>query len=452
MSDYSLQVINHRALASRIPAELVELEGNYNFKPYIGQLPSGDILMFLTHTHPEEPITGGKLATHPVMYRSADGGRTWGDGRHIPEMIGAHEPAVTVIEGVVFVTTHFYRRPSHDPYAGRDYTYCVIYRSEDGGRTFAAFEVTGAVLGGTQESVGQTSRNLIRLADGRILFGVDYGADSYILISDDQGRSWNNSLVEAQEVLFAEGAPSSLMGESVFFFSPSGRPMMLSRLDYTRISFRSPVPCMPEYQRATGLDNFDGEVLFEASDDWRCWTPVRAVGFPALMYPSIVDLGGSRQLFTYTVREIPPAGTGCVYPKVGVQAAIINERPDGFMAFGLDEDVIVIDDSTPASQRNAGCFGNTIRLQDGAMLTPYSFPKLDAEILQLANDKAYLDPAIFNHYAEMQADYTFRYEDFVNEDRELMELNLRRSFSALFLYARCANKGGIGTRVVRWDL
>jgi hypothetical protein len=33
-----------------------------------------------------------------------------------------------------------------------------------------------------------------------------------------------------------------------------------------------------------------------------------------------------------------------------------------------------------------------------------------------------------------------------------MELNLRRCFSALFLYARCANKGGIGTRVVRWDL
>jgi len=33
-----------------------------------------------------------------------------------------------------------------------------------------------------------------------------------------------------------------------------------------------------------------------------------------------------------------------------------------------------------------------------------------------------------------------------------MEFHLRRNFSALFLYAQCANKGGIATATVRWKL
>lgn len=91
------------------------------------ELPDSEILMFLSHTHPEEAVTGGSLAVHPVTYRSADGGRSWTDGRHVPEMIGAHEPAITVIDDVVFVTTHFYPPPSNAPYAGRDHAYCIIY-------------------------------------------------------------------------------------------------------------------------------------------------------------------------------------------------------------------------------------------------------------------------------------------------------------------------------------
>ena len=36
MSDYRLSVIHSRRLPECLPAELIELEGNYNFKPYIG--------------------------------------------------------------------------------------------------------------------------------------------------------------------------------------------------------------------------------------------------------------------------------------------------------------------------------------------------------------------------------------------------------------------------------
>lgn len=447
MEKYMLKVINNKNLVEYLPAELTELEGNYNFKPHVGVLSDGEILMFVSHNHAEEDITGGTLAVHPVIYRSSDGGKTWSKGRHIPEMIGGHEPAVSVIDDVLFVTTHFYKKPDNDPHTGKDYTYCVIYRSEDGGNTFNSIYIKGSTLGGKNENVGQTSRNVIRLKSERLIFGIDYEGDAYILYSDDMGKTWENKAVIINNV-----SGENIMGENVFFYSPTGRLMMLARLDYTKIKFKEKIACMPEYDRETGLDQFDGEILFESKDNGLTWEPLRAVGFPALMYPSIVNLKGNKQLFTYTVREIPPEGTGCIYPKVGVQAIIIEEKKDGFMDFNFQEDVIIIDDCTPRSQRNAGCFGNTIQLADGTLVTPYSFPKIDSEILELANNKEFLKPEVFNKYAEMQTTYSFRYEDFINEDKDLMEMNLQRCFSAMFLYAQCVNKGGIGTRVARWKL
>ena len=74
-------------------------------------------------------------------------------------------------------------------------------------------------------------------------------------------------------------------------------------------------------------------------------------------------------LMTYTVREVSPEGSGCIHPKVGVQASVVEEQEDGSM-----------------------------------------------------------------------------------EDPELMELLLRRSFSVVFLYAQCANKGEVATAAVRWKL
>ena len=448
MNDHRLQVVSPCALPPSLDAELVELEGSYNFKPHIGQLPDGELLMFVTHTHAEERVTGGTLSVHAVQYRSADGGRSWGEGRHVLEMIGAHEPAVTVIGGIVFVTTHFYRSPGNDPHTRRDHAFCVVYRSEDGGHTFDPFEVTGATLGRPDDGLGQTSRNLIELPGGRILFGVDHDDECFILYSDDLGVTWGCRPADIEGLQQAQHT----MGENVFYHTPSGRLMMLSRQDYTKVRFSIDVPFLPQYDRATGLDQFDGEILYEAVDDAFHWRPARAVGFPSLMYPSIVDLGGDRQLFTYTVREVPPAGTGCVHPHVGVQAIVTEERKNSGMDFCLERDVIIIDDCTPASQRNAGCFGNTIMLPDGTLVTPYSYPKIDPEILALADNREYLKPEVFDRWAQMQNTYDFRYESFVCDDEELMEMKLRRSFSAMFLYGQCANKGGIGTRVARWRL
>jgi hypothetical protein len=448
----TLPVKNPQYLPSSLPSELIELPGDQNFKPSIAAFDDGELLLYCSHHHTEDPATDGKLTIHPVLFRSTDGGRTWSRGRHIPELVGAHEPYVTIIDGVVFVTTHFYPRPKHDAFAGADHAYCGIFRSLDRGETYEAFRVDGQTLGSGDLAVNQTSRNIFQLADGRLMFCVDHGARSYVFHSEDLGASWSSQECTAEAIHSVDGGGYGLMGENVMFYAPSGRLMMLARLDYTRIRLTRPLAHDPHYSRHTGLDQLDGEILFESPDGGVSWQPVRAVGFPALMYPSMVDLGGHRQLFSYTVREVPPDGMGCIHPRVGVQAIVVEEGSDGVLDFDLSRDVVVIDDCTPASQRNAGCFGNTLRLADGTFVTPYSFPKIDPEILALADSKAYMRQEVFDEYASRQTAYSFRYADLVRPDPELTEMLLRRSFSALFLYAQCMNLGGIGTRVARWHL
>lgn len=210
---------------------------------------------------------------------------------------------------------------------------------------------------------------------------------------------------------------------------------MLTRVDYTYARFEDKLPSLPEYSGGTGLDNFDGLILMESEDLGLSWKPLRAVGFPGLMYPSVVNLPDNKMPLTYTVREIPPPGTGCLHPRLGLQAVFFEETDTGSFQFHFDRDVIVLDDCTPSSMRNAGVFGNTVMLEDSTLVSPFSYPFIDPEILRLADEKAYLDPKVFDHYAAMQSVYPWRYEDHVKDDPALSELYLRRQFSALFLYA-----------------
>jgi hypothetical protein len=459
MESYPVRTVNPVQLPNTLEGSISRLKGNYNFKPHIGILANGEIVMFVAHSHGEEKITCHTamnsergLSSHVVIYRSSDGGKTWSTGRHVPELISGHEPSVSVFGDLLFAKVQIHGSGGYpDPYAERNHVYAILARSEDGGRSFSRFYVDRAFTGAKEGDVIDCSRNIIRLEDGRLYMGIGVGKNHRAAISSDEGKSWDLQEVTVPGCHYPE-TNRAFFSESVLFHSPSGRLMMLSRVDFSFAAFDSPLPFDPQFERKTGSDNFDGEVLFESKDDGMTWEPIQAVGFPALMYPSILSLSSSRMLMTYTVREVPPEGSGCIHPKVGVQAIVVEEKEDGSMDFDFSQDVIVIDDCTPSSMRNAGCFGNTIKTRDGVFLTPFSYPLIDEEILKLADNKAYLDEATYDHYASMQNTYSSRYKDFVHEDPELTELHLRRNFSALFLYAQCANKGGIATAAVRWKL
>ena len=121
MQNHSLKVINPAKLGTdKIPAELIALEGNYNYKPNIGVMPDGELLMLTLHEHYEEPCMGGRYTIHTVMYRSRDGGRSWSRGQHL--RFFGHEPSITIIDDVIFVLTHFCSNPGHEFEAFADVT------------------------------------------------------------------------------------------------------------------------------------------------------------------------------------------------------------------------------------------------------------------------------------------------------------------------------------------
>ncbi|MEZ5278400.1 MAG: sialidase family protein [Opitutaceae bacterium] len=459
MEPYELSVINPTRLPSSLPGRISRLPGRYNFKPHIGRLPNGEIVMFVAHSHSEEVHTSRNvepparsLSSHVVLYRSTDDGKTWGRGRHVRELMGGHEPSVSVIGGVLFVLITVHGSGWFpDPYAARDHAYVVVARSEDGGASFSTTILDRAVTGAGENERIDCTRNILRLSDGRLWLGLGLGARHKAALSSDLGRTWRLEEAVVHGSAYV-GCLRSFFCEAVAFYSNRGRLMMLSRVDFDFARFADPLPHDTEYKGRTGLDNFDGEVLFSSPDEGRTWSPVRAVGFPALMYPSMTSLDEDRILLTYTVRETPPEGSGSIHPKVGLQGIVVDEQADGSLDFDFGRDVIVIDDCTPDSMRNAGVFGNTIRLPDGTLITPFSYPLIDPEILALADRKEYLKENVYDYWASLQDTYPGRFKDIVKDDPVLSELHLRRSFSALFLYGQAANKGGIATAVVRWSL
>ena len=314
MEDYRLKVINNKVLPEYIDASISKLDGTYNFKPHIGLLPDGQVIMFAAHGHSEECITAHSaknspraLNSHVVMYRSNDGGASWSWGRHVREMIGGHEPSVSIIDGVVFVLCHFQGDGWYpDSFAERNYPYSILFRSIDGGLTFSKLYIDRDFTKTTSGENLYINRNIIRLFDGRLLFGIVAGVRHISCYSDDMGLTW--SCFEATVPgCHYEGAVRSFYTEALLFHTNTGRLMMMSRVDYDYAVFDNPLPFLPAGGGGTKLDNFDGEVLFESKDSGLTWLPVRALGFPSLMYPSIVNLDEGKMLFTYTVREIPPS-------------------------------------------------------------------------------------------------------------------------------------------------
>lgn len=460
MESCDLRVVQPRDLPATLPATITRLPGRYNFKPHIGRLANGDIVMFVAHTHAEELCTSAgveaparSLTSHVVMYRSTDEGRSWGQGRHIRELIGGHEPSVSVIDGVLFVKAMIHGDGWFpDPHAQRDHSYAVVVRSTDHGESFTSTVFDETAVGAARGGRIETSRNIHQLPDGRLYLGVGVGQRHRAAISEDAGASWRFEDIQVHGVSYEE-VERSCFCEAWIFSTPGGRLMMLSRVDYGTAHFVEPLPGDTAYTGGTGSDNFDGEILMTSPDGGASWKPVCAVGFPTLMYPSVVQLDAGRMLLTYTVREIPPRGFGAIHPHVGLQAIVAQELEDGRIDFDFSRDVVVIDDCTPASMRNAGCFGNTLHMPSGAFLTPFSYPLIDPEILELADRREYLKEEVFDYWASTQTTYAHRFRDIVREDDPVLsELHLRRHFSALFLYGQAANKGGIGTAVVRWEL
>ena len=168
-----------------IACERIALGQPDDYKPCVARLPGGELLLIAFHPY---ELGGGKIREPELLFRSRDGGRTWSQPETLP-LLG-REPYLTALpDGTLFLTGHLLAADVRNRWG---YTCGFPHRSTDGGHTWQSirFESEGIRPGETNYS----SRNVLRLADGTLLLGVDYrNGPHFMWRSHDEGRTWDKT-------------------------------------------------------------------------------------------------------------------------------------------------------------------------------------------------------------------------------------------------------------------
>ncbi|MDP6448116.1 MAG: sialidase family protein, partial [Pirellulaceae bacterium] len=346
-----IQVRHRQRLpADTIACERVPLGEVDDYKPSIVLLPDGQLLLTMFSGR---RLESGKIAEQAVIYRSDDGGRTWSE-RETPDIAG-REPALSVTKsGVVFITAHLL---GQDVRNKDGYTHSYLHRSADGGRTWTSRRVEPDRF--RARTIGLTSRNVLQLADGSLLYGISEHAPrcaSVVLRSRDDGKTWTSHGAVFDKV--PENYPYTLFGEAHLWQAQSGKLFAILRvgagnswpIDGTRDPGNN--------------DQSERMIVYSSTDGGRRWRKVTDLGVYGQMYMSLLRPADGQLLLTYTQRA--------VHPPLGVRAALGAEHRDGF-SFDLKHDEIMIETKTPAGVSSGGGFGPTVQLADGALVTAYTY-------------------------------------------------------------------------------
>ena len=355
METVEIGIESPRALAGqRITGERVPVGVPGDYKPCIARLPDGRLLLVAFAPYQLEK---GRKREEILLFRSEDGGATWSDAENLTTGHGllGREPYFTVLrDGTVLMTVHFLAGDVRNP-AG--YTRSFVHRSADGGRTWTTTvaEPEGMAPGGAS----CTTRTVLELDDGSLLLGVGSTGTPYLWRSRDGGATWPERHPAVIEELGGD-YPFPFLGEAVWWQAPSGRILVLARLD-TAHAGRFAVEVDDPDGRS---DNVDRLVLYASDDRGRSFRPLEAVGRPGEMYPAILRLHDGRLLLTFTVRALQRP--------LGVRAVVGRETHDGF-AFDLRNDRLMLDVQTAPEVYSGGGFGRTVQLDDGMLVTSYSW-------------------------------------------------------------------------------
>lgn len=362
METVEIGIESPRALAAQLIAgERVPVGVPGDYKPCIARLPDGRLLLVAFAPYQLEE---GWKREEILLFRSEDGGATWSDAENLTTGHGllGREPYLTVLrDGTVLITVHFLSRDVRNP-AG--YTRSFVHRSADGGRTWTTTvaEPEGMAPGGSS----CTTRTVLELDNGSLLLGVGSTGTPYLWRSRDGGETWPERHPAVIEELGGD-YPFPFLGEAVWWQAPSGRILVLARLDSAHAGRFAVEVDDPEFGRS---DNVDRLILYASDDRGRSFRPLEAFGRPGEMYPAILRLADGRLLLTFTVRAL--------HRPLGVRAVVGRETHDGF-AFDLRSDRLMLDVQTAPGAYSGGGFGRTVQLDDGMLVTSYSWR--DAEFV-----------------------------------------------------------------------
>ena len=343
-----IHVLNPKVLSvSSLPAERTAIGKPGDYKPCVARLPSGELLLVAFH---QNQLGGGKVREETILFRSADGGLTWSE-RQVLDVLG-REPYLTVLgDGTVFITVHLL---AQDVRNKDGYTHSYVHRSADGGRTWTTTRIGPEGFAPRAETL--TTRNVLELSDGTLLLGVAPNrGPEFLWRSTDRGRTWGRS---SRCDMGGFRSSYSYFGEAVLWRTRLGKILSINRVDSNEFPIVGrPVPAGQGDQR-------DHMTLWESVDSGRSWRKLRDVGDYGEMYPSVLRLRDGRLLLTFTVRDL--------MPPLGVHAVLGRERDGGF-EFDFRHDRLVLDANTPVGKPSGGGFGPSVQLEDGTLVTAYSY-------------------------------------------------------------------------------
>jgi len=340
--------------ANRLPAKRIPVGKPGDYKPCIAQLPTGELILVMF-----EPrhLEGGEYQEDIIIYRSTDGGQTWG-AREVPPILG-REPYLSMARnGTLFLTVHLLQQDRRNK---DGYIHSYLHRSTDGGHTWQTVRIgTEDVPGAADKAWIITSRNVLELSDATLIVGVSApNGHDYLWRSKDGGLTWDRSLACTWEGVSGDQVWWPFWAEMVLWETPAHNLLAIARVD-PRIFPAIPGTTLPEYTN----DEIERMVVFRSTDGGRTWKNRVDFGDYGEMYSAIQRLRDGRLLLTFTVRSL--------HPPLGVQAVFGRATADGF-EFDFEHDRVVLDAKTPADKPSGGGFGPTVQLVDGTLVTAYSY-------------------------------------------------------------------------------
>ncbi len=354
----------------RLAAERIPIGITNDYKPCVARLPDGELLLIAFHAGAGRPLN----EEYSFLYRSSDGGRTWLKRQDLD--FQGREPYFSMTRsGVLFVTTHVLP-PARGNKDG--YTYCYLYRSDDRAKTWQGtklpFDESLRSLRKDgkrpdKSEIGPT-RNVLELQDGTLVFGVGsgYGAARFWR-STDEGRTWDKSIA----CNYSGAGPDigkyrgSMHNEAFLFLAQNGDILSMKRVDS---EFYPPIGGTDTPHGAT--DQYHRIVIYRSSDGGANWSYEEFGSWYGEMYPSVLTLKDGRMLFTFTQRTSVAPNV----PPLGLRAVLGTQTPDGF-DFDFKHDRIILSAKTPANLTSGGGFGPTVQIDDGTLVSSYSYRTAD---------------------------------------------------------------------------
>jgi hypothetical protein len=367
-----IKVFRSKALAAEdFSAVRTPLGLPNDYKPWIAQLKSGELLIvaFCYDGTPSDKLPAGEpYLERAVFWRSPDGGRTWGPREERSDIHGREFALTVLADGTLILPCHFL---ANDAANKAGYTYSKVFRSANEGKTWTEQRVGPegfpdkaqtstdwtAVEWPDRERPGKT---IVQLGVGMQQGGKLAPKHVFLWRSRDGGANWDRSLAaDTDGWIDVDG----FFSQSTTYRAASGVLWHPVRVDATGPHWKLPAASGVETRSG---DQDDRMMLWKSTDDGRTWRRHKddgRFGDYGEMYPRFLRLLDGRLLLTFTVRSSSTDG----YP-LGLRAII--SRDDG-ESWDFRHDRIVISDRNHGA--SGGGFGNTIQLDDGTLVSVYSF-------------------------------------------------------------------------------